>query len=135
MHTTYKAPHEQAPRSISDMLTVYQQEEHHVRWVQWHWWFQGLEHLAMAKENFSVQQPSYGMHSLLTYPNLALYIYYYEIIVLYLLYLICLVFFLHKFMYNASEQALRMKRALHKFGIIIIIIIIIMSVFIEDSSD
>ena len=49
--------------------------------------------------------------------NLALYIYCYEIIVLYLLYLIC--FFLNKFMYNAFEQALSMKRALYKFGIII----------------
>jgi len=59
-----KLPYEQAPRYISDMLTVYQPRRTlYVRWVQWHWWFQGLEHLAIAKENISVQQPSYGMQS------------------------------------------------------------------------
>jgi len=53
-------------------LTCWQfinQKEHYIRLVQWHWWFQGLEHLAMVKENYSVQQPSYGMHSQLTFVN------------------------------------------------------------------
>jgi len=63
----YKALHEQAPRYISDMFI--NQEEHYIRWVQWYWWFQRLEHLAMAKENFNVQQPSYGMYSKLTFVN------------------------------------------------------------------
>jgi len=53
----------------------------------------------MAKENVSVQQPSYGLHSQLTFMNV-----------------------FHKFMYSAFEQALSMKRALYKFGIIIILV-------------
>jgi len=45
------------------------QKEHYDQRIQWHCWFQRLEHLAMVKENFNVQQPSYGMHSQLTFVN------------------------------------------------------------------
>ena len=127
-------------------LTCWQfinQIEHYDWWV--HLWFQGLEHLAMAKENFSVQQPSYGMHSRLTfmnpkhwtflrscwkricslaiwvfnfflffvnfiYPNLALYIYCYEIIALYFLYLVYMFFIslctVHLNRFNNEKRAL-----------------------------
>jgi len=67
MHT-YKAPHEQAPRYISDMLTVYQPRT--LRSMVSVTSVVPRVRTSSCDENFSVQQPRYGIHSQLTFVNL-----------------------------------------------------------------